>query len=73
MLITVWILYTQSAEPPPSRAEDLGRKRLEADRDGDSLLFNVELAAGTISSILEDFDLKRSSALLVEEALALSL
>ena len=53
--------------------EELGRKRLEADGDGDSLLFNVELAAGAISSILKDSDLKRSSALPVEEALALSL
>ena len=51
----------------------MGRKRLEADGDGDSLLFNVELAAGAISSILRDFDLKRSGALPVKEALAISL
>ena len=49
------------------------RKRSEADEDGDSLLFNAELAAGTVLSILRDFDLKRSGALLVEESLALSL
>ena len=55
------------------RAEELGRKCPEAGGDGDSLLFNVELAAGAISSILRDSDLKRSSALLVEEAPALSL
>ena len=54
-------------------AEDLGRKRPEADGDEDSLLSNVELVAGTISSILRDSDLKRSGALPVEEALALSL
>ena len=53
--------------------EDLGRKRLEADGDEDSLLSNAELAAGTISSILRDSDLKRSGALPIEEALALSL
>ena len=41
--------------------------------DGDSLLLNAELAAGAISSILKDSDLKRSSALPVDEALALSL
>ena len=53
--------------------EKLGRKRSEADGDGDSLFFNVELATGAVSSILRDSDLKRSGALPVEEALALSL
>ena len=38
----------QSAEPPPSRAEDSGRKRFETNGDGDSLFFNVELAAGVV-------------------------
>ena len=51
----------------------MGRKRLEADGDGDSLLFNAELEASAVSSILRDSDLKRSGALPVEEALALSL
>ena len=51
----------------------MGRKRPEADENGDSLLSNVELAAGAISSILRDSYLKRSGALHVEEALALSL
>ena len=73
MSILVWSPPTQSAEPPPSIAEDLGRKRPEADGDEDSLLSNAKLAAGTISSILRDSNLKRSGALLVEEALALSL
>ena len=41
--------------------------------DGDSLLLNAELAAGAVSSILKDSDLKRSGALPVDEALALSL
>ena len=49
------------------------RKRPEADEDGDSLLFNAELAAGAVSSILRDSDLKRLGALPVEETLALSL
>ena len=53
--------------------EELRGKRPEADEDGDSLLFNVELAAGTVSSILRESDLKRSGALPVKEALALSL
>ena len=73
MPITVWSPPTQSAEPPPSREEKLGRKRSKADGDGDSLLFNAKLAAGVVSSILRDSDLKRSGALPVEEALALSL
>ena len=63
----------QSVEPPPLIPKDLGRERLGADEDEDSLLSNVELAAGAISSILMDSDLKRSDALPIEEALALSL
>ena len=73
MPISVWCPPAQSTEPPPSIAKDLGRQRPEADGDGDSLLSNVELAAGVISSILRDSDLKRSGTLPVEEALALSL
>ena len=73
MPITVWSPPTQSAESPPSRAKKWGRKRPEADGDGDSLLFNAELVAGAISSVLRDSDLKRSGALPIEEALALSL
>ena len=45
----------------------------EIGEDGDSLLLNAELAAGAVSSILKDSDLKRSGALPVDEALALSL
>ena len=52
--------------------EELGRKRPEADGDGDSLLFNAELAACAISSVLRDSDLKRSGALPIEVALDLS-
>ena len=73
MPITVWSPPAQSAEPPPSRAEELGRKHFEADGDGDSLLSNAELVVGAVSSILRDSDLKRSGALPVEETLALSL
>ena len=73
MPIIVWSPLAQSAEPPPSIVEELGRKRPEADGDGDSLLFNAELAAGAILSIFRDSVLKRSGALPVEEALALSL
>ena len=69
----VLLRRAQSAEPPPAIVEDLGRKRPEADGDEDSLLSNAGLAAGAISSILRDSDLKRSGALPIEEALALSL
>ena len=51
----------------------MGRKRSGADGDGDSLPFNAELVAGAVSSIFRDSDLKRSGALPIEEALALSL
>ena len=72
MPISVWSPPAQSAEPPPSIAKDLGRKRPEADGDEDSLLSNVELVVGAISSILRDSNLKRSGAFPVEEVLALS-
>ena len=45
----------------------------ETEGDGDSLLLNIDFAAGAVSSILKDSDLKRSGALPVDEALALSL
>ena len=73
MHITVWSPPAQSAEPPSSRVKELRGKRPKADGDGDSLLFNAELATGAVSSILREFDLKRSGALPVKEALALSL
>ena len=73
MPITIWSPPTQSVEPPSSRAEKLRGKRPKANEDGDSLLFNTELAAGAVSSILRESNLKRLGALPVEEALALSL
>ena len=56
-------------------AEEAKRKDPESKigGDGDSLLHNVELAVGTVSSILKDSDLKRSVTLPIDEALALSL
>ena len=73
MPISVWSPPVQGIEPPPSMPEDVGRDRFRAKGDEDSLLSNAELAAGAVSSILRDSDLKRVDALLVEEALALSL
>ena len=73
MPITVWNPPAKSVRPPSSKAEELKRKDFETGRDGDSLLLDAELAAGAVSSILKDLDLKRSSMLPVDEALALSL
>ena len=73
MPITVWNPPAKSVRPPSPRAEELKRKDSGTGGDGDSLLLNAELAAGAISSILKDSDIKRSSVLSVDEALALSL
>ena len=72
MPITVWNPPVKSVRPPSLRAEELKRKDSETGEDGDSLLLNAELVAGAVSSILKDSDLKRSSVLPVDEALALS-
>ena len=73
MPITVWNPPAQGVSLPSSRVEEVKRKDSETGGDGDSLLLNAELAAGAVSSILKDYDLKKSSALPVGEALALSL
>ena len=73
MPITVWNPPAKSVRPTSPRAEELKRKDSETGGDGDSLLLNAELVAGAVLSILKDFDLKRSSVLPVDEALALSL
>ena len=53
----------------------MGEDRFEAGGwvGEDSLLANVELTIGVVSSILQDSDLKKVEALCVEEALALFL
>ena len=63
----------QSAELPSKASEGEGRKHLGPERDEDSLLTSAELAAGAISSIIWDSDLKTVDAMSVKEALALSL
>ena len=73
MPITIWNPPGKSVKPPSLRAEELEREDSKNGGDGDSLLLNAELAAGAVSSILKDSDLKRSSPLPVDEALALSL
>ena len=49
------------------------RDRFEATRDEDFLLSHAELAAGVISSILRDSNLRKVDALPVEEVVALLL
>ena len=73
MPITVWNLPAKGVRPPSPRAEELKRKDSKTGGDDDSLLLNAELAAGAVSSILKDSDLKRSSVLPFDKALALSL
>ena len=73
MPIIVWNPPAKSVRPPSSKAEELKKKDSETGGDGDSLFLDIELTASEISSILKDSDLKRSSALPVAEALALSL
>ena len=72
MPITVRNPPAKSIRLLSSKAEELKKKDSETGGDGDSLILDVELTAGAVSSILKDSDLKRSSALLVDEALALS-
>ena len=73
MPITVWNSSAKSVRPLSSKAEELKKKDSKTGWNGDSLLLDIELAASAVSSILKDYDLKRSSALPVDEALALSL
>ena len=63
----------QNASPPPLTQGDVGDDRFKAEGGEDSLLTNAELAAGVVSSILRDSDLKKVEAMCVEETLALSL
>ena len=75
MPITVWNPPAKGVRSPPRRTEELKKREPESKSggDGDSLLLDAELAAGAVSSILKDSDLKRSKALPADEALTLSL
>ena len=75
MFITVWNLPSENVKSPPRKAAELKRKKPKpkVDENQDSLISNAELAACAVSSILKDSDLGRSKAMLVDEALALSL
>ena len=73
LLISVWSPSAQSVELPSEASEGEGRKHLRHERDEDLLLAKVELAAGALSSILRDSDLKNANSMSVGEALASSL
>ena len=72
--ITVWNAPSDTVKLPPGKvAVPKGRKpKSKVDEIKDSLLSNAELAAGAVSSILNDSDIRRSKELPVDEALALS-
>ena len=59
--------------PSPLIRGDVGNDSFGAKGSKDSLFTNAELAAGAVSSILRDSDLKKMEALCIEEALNLSL
>ena len=71
--IYIWSPSTQNGKLPLTTPEDEGRDCFRTEGDEDSLLTNLELTVGAVSSILRDSDLKRADAMSVEEALALSL
>ena len=71
--ISVCSPSAQKAKLPPTTPKVEGSDCFGTEGDEDSLLTNSELAAGAISSILRDSNLKRADAMSVEEALALSL
>ena len=75
MPITVWNPPLEKVQSPPRKAAELKRKKPKSkvEDNQDSLLSNAELATGAVSSILKDSDLEISKAMLVDEALALSL
>ena len=73
LFISVWSPTLQGAELPSPMPDDVGRGRFGAVGGDNSLLSHVELAAGAVSSIIRDSDLKKVDALSIEEALALLL
>ena len=59
--------------PSPSMRGDVRNNRFGVERGENSLFTNAELITETVSSIIQDSDLKKVEAICVEEALALSL
>ena len=73
--LSVWSTPLRGAAPPPAMPDEVtgDRDSFEAAGSEDPLLSHAELAAGAVSSILRDSDLRKVKALSVEEALALLL
>ena len=71
--ISVWSPTSRGAAPYPAMSDEVRRDRFGDVGSKDSLLSHAELAAGVVSSILCDSDLRKMDALSVEEALALLL
>ena len=71
--ISIWSPSTQSVGLPFEASEGEGRKHLVHERDEDLFLVNIKLAASALSSILRDYDLKKTDSMSVGEALASSL
>ena len=73
--LLIWSPTSRGAAPLPAMSDEVtrDRDRFKATRSEDSLLSHAELAAGAVSSILHDSDLRKVEALPVEEALALLL
>ena len=63
--ISVWSPLAQNASPSPLTRGDAGDDCFEAERGEDSPLTNAELTAGAVSSILQDFDIKKVETLRV--------
>ena len=72
--IAVWNAPSDTVKSPPGKVAESKRRKPKpkVDEIKDSLLSNAELAAGAVSSILNDSDIGRSKELSVDEALALS-
>ena len=71
--ILVWSLTSRGGVPSPAMLDEVRRDRFGAVGSEDSLLSHAELAAGAVSFILHDSNLRKVDALSVEEALALLL
>ena len=67
--ISIWSPPAQNATPSPPMRGDAGSDCFGVEGGEDSLLTNADLAVGTVSSVLWDFDLKKVNVLCMEEAL----
>ena len=71
--ISVWSPTSRGGVPSPVMPNEVRRDRFGAVGSEDSLLSHAELAAGAVSSILCDSDLRKVDALSFEEAMSLLL